>query len=447
MNTPSITRVILLLLVLLSACARQPAPIISPESIGSSSQTFEAAQKKTGLEPSAASAAKAAETGEILLPAEIMPVVNWSAPPDCGAPPCPQLVIAQEGKIARADWSAQGFRAAPAVPTGLPEGVRYVIDTGTPSPDGNWAAYTTLGYETGGPVMLQNTRSGEITNLIEAVIQRQPAGQQPLREDLLWDVIGWFPDNTRLMLGPGDLSMVMIVNRETYAAQILPYPGGGRGGRMFVSLAPDGSRFFFVGEDAQGMQALSTYNLEDNSVVEMQKIPYSAGVVMQPRFSPDGASIAYITQKGQPESGLTWELSLMPAGAGEGGTRALAKGNLAAAVPTWSPDGQYIAFTRDDARPTLLAAPGAVPEPLRGNLWVVSIADGTETQVTSMEGLARSPAWAADGKTLAFVTHDGQVGMASLEQPGQIWQAAGPSNAYPELTNTFFLPGSAEPLP
>ena len=117
----------------------------------------------------------------------------------------------------------------------------------------------------------------------------------------------------------------------------------------------------------------------------------------------------------------------------------LVEGNLSMTAPNWSPDGSYIAFTRNDASPALLAAADAPPTDPQGNLWIVSVADGAETQVTFTDGLARSPVWASDGRTLAFVTGTGEVELANIDQPQQVWQVAGPSDL-PELTNVFFLP-------
>jgi Tol biopolymer transport system component len=346
-------------------------------------------------------------------------------------------VITQAGQLSQAVWSENGLRAekAPAI---KPEKMRWMIDTGTPSPDGKTAAFTTLGNDTGGPVLLQDLATGTWTNLIEAVNNKLSKQQPALSMDYWWDVIGWFPDSKRLMIGPGDLSMVVIVDRESFKSQVIIFPGGGKGGRMFVNLAPDGSHFLFIGDDEKGEQVLSTYDLASGTVTTLREAPYEQGVISQPRYAPDGEKIAYIVQKGQPEKGLAFSLDMMPAQAGE--PRTLAKGNLVMAVPAWSPDGRYIAFTRDDAQPDLRFAPGSNPAPLRGNVWIVFVDNGKETQITSLDGLARSPTWASDSKTLAFVTQDGQVGMTSIETPGQIWQAAAASPDFPDLTSVFILP-------
>ena len=61
--------------------------------------------------------------------------------------------------------------------------------------------------------------------------------------------------------------------------------------------------------------------------------------------------------------------------------------------PTWSPDGQWVAFMRtEDDGHALLAA----------DLWAAR-ADGTETvRLTSAPGLEMNPSWAPDGERLAY---------------------------------------------
>ena len=99
-------------------------------------------------------------------------------------------------------------------------------------------AYTSISSESGGPVFLQNVKSGEWTNLIEAVNAHLPGGQIAFAQDYGWDVIGWFPDSARLMIGPLDLSLVVIVDLTSFAAQSITFPGGGRGGRHVRQSGP-----------------------------------------------------------------------------------------------------------------------------------------------------------------------------------------------------------------
>lgn len=371
-----------------------------------------------------------------------LPPASVAPGPPCDSPVvCSRLLITQAGKVSQMEWSANGvvpLESPSILPQEQSSNSRWMIDTGMPSPDGKWVAFTSLSYESGGPVFLQQLESGAWTNLIETVNIMLPEGRQRLAEDYLWDVIGWFPDSQRLMIGPYDLSFVAIVELSSFSVRVIPFPGGGKGGRPHVNLAADGSHFVYVGEDASGAQTLNAYNLANGDSTVLRVLPYDQGILSIPRLSPDGKSLAYLRLQNNPSSGSSGELAVMSLETGAVTT--LAQGSLWMAVPVWAPDGRSLAFTLVEQDNAALAAKGAVQSTVRGNVWVVSVADGALTQITFVDGFARSPAWSADGKTLAFVTHDGQVGLASVDEPGKVWQAAGPSPATPELTSVYFVP-------
>ncbi len=344
----------------------------------------------------------------------------------CEIPACADLVVTQDGQPARLMASAPF-----AQPAALSDSSPWKIDTGTPSPDGNWVAYTSISSESGGPVLLQNLQSGNWTNVIQSVNAVLPEGKTAFPEDYLWDVIGWFPDSARLMVGPVDLSFVVIVDVQSFASQVVTFPGGGRGGRMFVNLSPDGQSLLYIGDSASGEQVLSRLDLAGGQSTELLRLPYQEGVISNPRCSPDQAAVAYLVQSGQPEPGLSYAIHLYSSASGQ--SSLLVDGNLDVTAPVWSPDGRAIAFTRRENTPALRSGEE------HSNVWVITLADALQTQVSFESGLVRSPAWAKDSQTLAYVTGDGRVGVASLEQPGKTWQARGAS-AVPELTNVFFLP-------
>lgn len=350
---------------------------------------------------------------------------------ECVLPACASLGFTQEGQPAQVQGAAPLLRAQGQ--TGEP----WKVDTGMPSPDGAWVAYTSIGNETGGPVFLQNAQTGEWINLIEQV-NAHPTGKQPqFAQDYGWDVIGWLPGSAALAIGPVDLSLVLIVDLQTYQANLIPFSGSGRGGRMFVDLAPDGKSILFIGDDAAGGQMMAELDIATGAVVERLHVPYVQGMLSNPRYSPDQSSVAYLVQSGQPEQGLEYAIHLLSRQTGE--TRVLVQDNLTMTVPKWSPDGQKIAFVRrEEALPGFTGQEAGLPAE-RTNVWVLNMSDGQQAQISFADGFARSPAWAADSQTLAYVLGDGEVRLADLNQPGKTWQAAG-ATLHPELTNVFFLP-------
>jgi len=109
-----------------------------------------------------------------------------------------------------------------------------------------------------------------------------------------------------------------------------------------------------------------------------------------PSFSPDGRRIAF-TRVVQSLVAPTASLFTMDGG-GRHVERLLADGiDLSAA---WSPDGSTIAFSRLES----------TSRPLREATLYLADADGSNLRSLGLHGL--SPAWSPDGRRLAFVSFD-----------------------------------------
>ena len=114
-----------------------------------------------------------------------------------------------------------------------------------------------------------------------------------------------------------------------------------------------------------------------------------------PRLSPDGATVAYVTawtdEALEPRSAI-WTV---PAD-GSAAPRRLTFGGKRDASPRWSPDGRWLAFTsaRDDAPAQVFVLPVDGP--------------GESRRLTTLQGAVEGVAWAPDSSRIAFVAraHD-----------------------------------------
>jgi dipeptidyl aminopeptidase/acylaminoacyl peptidase len=122
-----------------------------------------------------------------------------------------------------------------------------------------------------------------------------------------------------------------------------------------------------------------------------------------PRFSPDGATVAYVVvgmdREANRPKGAIW---LAPAD-GSSPPRRFTSGTGADANPRWSPDGQRLAFTskRDDDA---------------AQLYVIPVGGGEARKLTDLEEDVQDPAWSPDGDRIAFTSRVRDKGYAEKDE-------------------------------
>lgn len=168
------------------------------------------------------------------------------------------------------------------------------------------------------------------------------------------------------------------------AAAVIAGCGGSEEARpdlLFVSTRDGDYAIFEMNADGDAQHRLTSSGGDATS-------PAKLFFQIDPAWSPDATRIAFASRR----SG-TFDIYLMDADGS--GTRALTPGRPNDTHPTWSSDGERIAFQRNS------------------DIWVMN-ADGTEpklvSDVTAEEG---EPAWSPDGAWIAYVRR--MPGTASRE--------------------------------
>jgi dipeptidyl aminopeptidase/acylaminoacyl peptidase len=121
-----------------------------------------------------------------------------------------------------------------------------------------------------------------------------------------------------------------------------------------------------------------------------------------PRFSPDGASIAFVvTAVDQKQNRRRSEIRMVPSD-GSREPRILTTAPQSSNSPRWSPDGKSIAFLSTRSGPGDPA--GEAP---RSQVWLLPLDGGEPHRVTNLLNGASSFQWSPDGASLVVVSRSG----------------------------------------
>ena len=182
-------------------------------------------------------------------------------------------------------------------------------------------------------------------------------------------------------------------------------------------LHPDGVRVAFV---------VTRMDLEEDEYVrdvwlwdgEASRQLTFAGADTSPRWSPDGATLAFL-RKGPADDDRP-QVALLPIGGGE--AEIVTNFELGVQSFTWAPDGARIAlvvseyvdgFEDEDERSR---APRRIKDPSfrfdnrgwtynkRSHIWILDVEERDTTQLTSGDFDEAEPQWSPDGATIAYLS-------------------------------------------
>jgi TolB protein len=199
---------------------------------------------------------------------------------------------------------------------------------------------------------------------------------------------GISPDGTRLAFttwAKGNPEIMMI---STETGRQLPFYNQKSGLNAFASFTPDGQQIYYSSKAGDFSQIFAAkINGQD-----FRRISRRTAVDVEPKVNPKNPGIVYFV--GGPGAQQIYSMTA------EGlDVQRVTNGEGEAANPSWSPDGQFIAFswTRGYAAGDW-------------NVFVMDVASHQYTQLTHSEGRNVNPVWGPDGKHIVFASSRGQRG-------------------------------------
>jgi TolB protein len=198
----------------------------------------------------------------------------------------------------------------------------------------------------------------------------------PANAGAIYDSPAWSPDGRRIAFSGSPCDdcppTIFVVNRNGRHLHRLKT----RVPAERPSWAPSGKRIAFIG--GSGGDAVYTTAADGSDLRLLQGGPAAHD---QAVWSPNGNRLAFTRQQRDGR----WDIYIM----NSDGThvRALTRTPEAEEQPAWSPDGRRIAFIRQ--------AGG------RWSIWIMT-ADGRNTRRLTPARNAENPAWSPDGRQIAF---------------------------------------------
>jgi dipeptidyl aminopeptidase/acylaminoacyl peptidase len=213
-----------------------------------------------------------------------------------------------------------------------------------------------------------------------------------------------------------------------------------RGGALVV-MRPDGSvgsvargfvhSFYDLSLDGRRLVAsagdllVTPFTARDRLVVRRTRVLTRKNPGIWPRWSPNGRSVA-----GAREVGGSFQVFVLRLG---GGRARRLRTSVSMKFPSWSPDGRRIVAMGERCEPLGFNC----GEDFVTGLWVIDVATGAAREILYLDGESvGTPAWSPDGRWIAFTRQAPTTGLGALP-PGssQLWLVRPDGSGLRQLTH------------
>jgi Tol biopolymer transport system component len=315
------------------------------------------------------------------------------APEPTAIAPVLDAIDGETGSTHR-EWGRKRYLAALAIPALLAIGIAPALwersatqGSATTQVPGSAATRPTFmpgrPAETGSPVTAPPTPTRSSPSIEAPVPQKEPSKAQEFSTPASntgrrAQVRAGSPQEEAPLETP---ALTRASNTTPAAAPVSGIPEGPAYSPSFASV---GSAMFYQAA-SDGKSALMRADTDSRgAVLRITSVVDDRAQNFHARQSPDGTLIAF-------DSDRDGERGVYIAGADGQNVRRIS-GDGFAAIPTWSPDGQTIAFVRAEA-----------DRPKVWNLWTADVSSGRERRLTSYRvGAPWGGSWFPDGRRIAY---------------------------------------------